>query len=118
MFDNSSKAMFDDEIIKVIALAEFIKYFSKERLSLVIFDGELSSKSKENLERIIHPLTPAIQVVPKADQYYPLVHKADAIANKLFKYYSTGPIKSRLKYEDRLITPTMEEYKKYSKKLK
>ena len=97
-----------EENIRVMVLAEFLKYF--RGLELAIIDGDPKLREIDNLHRVIAPSEcPHIIYTARADVTYPLVNHADSIANHLFRYYKSSTGKKK-KYLSRLITPKIEDY--------
>jgi len=86
---------------KIIAVAELIKAFNNiEDINVdsIILDGEFRKIDRLNLERILYPLDlPNFSAEPKADETFPIINKADAIANILHRYYSTNKDRNRYK---------------------
>ncbi|MBN2142582.1 hypothetical protein JW711_04595 [Candidatus Woesearchaeota archaeon] len=96
----------DSESLKVVAIAELVH--AVEGLETVVYDGELREHKRQCLCRLISPNVNLI-VVPHADETYPLVNKADNLANLIHKYYAVkgGP---RSKYNSHEIEPDLDYY--------
>jgi len=114
--DSSIKDIYGTDGIKVISLAEIINYYSKKGYSFdIIRDGMLKERDITNLERILYPLKmPKLNALDYADETFHLVNKADAIANKLVRYYGNlRKNQSRTKYSKTKLDVDFEKYIKF-----
>jgi hypothetical protein len=103
--------------LRLVAIAELIKYFSP--VERAVFDGQVAEEDLNALEITLGQKMPLVMTMTKGDEHIPLVHRADAIASSLFRYY--GRTKCRKiaqikrqsraqKYLGTLITPRLEDY--------
>jgi len=104
--------------IPIVAVCELAKYaHSLKSLHTIFLDGELSSKQRSAIEKIIfdiHKKT-TLRVEPQLDTSLCLVNEADNRANALHRYYAKYGKKgsSKKDYLSTLITPRLEEYADY-----
>jgi len=110
VIDETYAGLFHIKDIGVLAAAELIRAF--ENLETVIIDGEIRRAELKKLEELVKKPV-IILPEPKGDVKYPIVNAADNLAHILYKYHSECKRKNNdgRDYEDRLITPTIEEYK-------
>lgn len=89
LISSTIRCQANDDLIKIIAANELIRFFStyESGLSRVLFDGSGNEQVLEDLLRMLHPIKPRIDFIPKSDQKYHLVHEADMIAYNLARYY-------------------------------
>jgi len=117
LFSRKFKQYFNEHLIKVIAISEFISYFQNNEqfgnLEKVVFDGELRKQDVDVINAIIEPMPkPIITSAVRGDVTIPLVNRADRAAALLFKYYTKNRGRKSGRYEKYLLTPNLFLYSK------
>lgn len=98
--------------MRIVALAELIKSaMAFGALERVLVDGHLSAEELTELRRALQPSQlPSVRHGPNFDTTYPLVNRADRLANLLYRYYSCPGVEAT-DYVSRLVTPKIEDYR-------
>jgi len=98
----------DTDDIKSVVFTEFIRHFGE--LKKVIIDGCVDDHVFYQVQKMIKPNHDfSIISAPKADITYPIVNKADQVANILFRYYSCNNSEGN-RYNKFLLTPKLNDY--------